>query len=239
MLKIFALFWCLMPLILNAAETTESSAGGWKGEGELGFISTSGNTDSRNLNTSLSLTYEAGRWKHAFSLVTLQAEADGIESANSIVFKERSEYSLDEQSYGFGQARHEQDEFSGYDYQASIAFGLGSRFIDSDKHLLDASAGLGYRQLKDNMTRETESGPIITGDLIYEYHISETATFIEILLLEIGEDNTFTQSETALRTRINSSLSAKFSYLVKHNSDVPAGSDKKDSTIAVSLVYGF
>jgi putative salt-induced outer membrane protein len=229
----------MTPLVLNAAENIVSDKMGWKGEGELGFTSTTGNTDSSNLNTSLGLTHETDLWKHVISLETLLAEADGVKSADSLVLKERSEYSLDQASYAFGQARYEKDEFSGYDYQASIVFGVGSRFIDSDTQLLDASAGLGYRQIKDSTSNDSDSGVIITTDLVYEYKISKTATFIEKVLLESGDNNTFFESETALRTRINGNLSAKISYLLKRNSDVPQDIDKTDSVVSVSLVYGF
>ena len=79
----------------------------------------------------------------------------------------------------------------------------------------------------------------MSSDLIYAYKISETATFRETALIEVGEDNTFLQSETALSTQINGTLSAKISYLVKHNTDVPADVEETDEIVTISLVYGF
>lgn len=80
---------------------------------------------------------------------------------------------------------------------------------------------------------------IVGADLLYEYQISETAALTERLLLEAGEDNIYSESETALRARINGVLSARLSYLVKHNSDVAAGQDRSDRFVTVSLVYSF
>jgi putative salt-induced outer membrane protein len=107
-------------LILNAADSTESDPGVWKGVGELGYTSTSGNSDSENLNASLGISREIEKWKHSASLRTIQAESEGETSADSLVFKGRSEYAFGEKSYMFGKLRYEDDEFSGYDYQTSV-----------------------------------------------------------------------------------------------------------------------
>lgn len=239
MIKKLLLIWCLLPLILNAADSTESDPGVWKGVGELGYTSTSGNSDSENLNASLGISREIEKWKHSASLRTIQAESEGETSADSLVFKGRSEYAFGEKSYMFGKLRYEDDEFSGYDYQTSVSFGVGSRFIEDEKQLLDASAGLGYRTIKDSATKDTEDEAIVTADLIYEYKISETATFRETILIESGDENTYSESDTSLTFRIVGNLAAKISYLVKRNSEVPPDIDKTDEITTVSLVYDF
>lgn len=239
MLKQLLLFFCLLPLVVSAADDTEGSAVEWKGEGELGFTSISGNSDSESLNASLALSRQIERWKHAVSLELIKSEADNTTSADSLVFRERSEYSLGERSYAFGQLRYEDDEFSGYDYQASISVGAGKRFVESGQHLFDASAGVGYRGIKDSTTGDSDEEAIIVADAIYEYKISQTATFAQSLAVESGDENTYSESNSALKTKINGNLAAKVSYLVKHNSDVPPGIDKTDEIFTVSLVYGF
>ena len=230
---------CLLIIFPAAAQEQAGDAGVWSGEGALGFTSTSGNTDSENLNAGLKIARQHEKWKHSLSLDAIRNETDDEKSADRWTLKERSEYALSEKSYAFGQARYEEDEFSGFDYQGSLVAGLGSRFIENDQHLLDLSAGLGYRRSKESESGDTEDGSILTSDLIYEYKISETAIFSETALIEYGSDNTFLQSETALRNKINDSLSSKLSYLVKRNSDVPDGVEKTDKIFTISLVYGF
>jgi len=56
MLKKLALILLLVPLVLNAADEVEPTPSGWKGEGELGFTSTSGNSDTENLNARLAFS---------------------------------------------------------------------------------------------------------------------------------------------------------------------------------------
>jgi len=229
----------LFPLLLNAAENTEPDEAVWKGEGELGYTATSGNTDSENLNASLGVSRQANKWKHAASIASIRSETDDEVSADSLVLKEKSEYALSEKSYAFGQLRYEDDEFSGYERQTSVSFGAGSRFVETERHLLDLSAGLGYRSLKESGTGdETEEG-IVTANLNYEYKISESATFSEAITVESGDENTFVESATSLKAKIDGNLATKISYLVKHNSDVPDGTDKSDEIVTVSLVYGF
>jgi putative salt-induced outer membrane protein len=230
----------MLPVLsIATAQDPQSNAGEWSGEGALGFTSTSGNTDSENLNASLKASLQKMKWKHSASIEAIRNETDNETSADWWAVRGRSEYSLSEKSYSFGQARYEEDKFSGYEYQGSISFGLGSRFIDNGAHLLDLSAGVGYRSIKDNESGETTDEGILNADLKYQYKISESSTFSELAFIESGEENTYAQSETALTSVISGKLSSKISYLVKHNSDVPPDIEKTDKIFSISLVYGF
>lgn len=239
MLRKLLLIVFFIPLVSIAADNVEVEQGVWKGEGELGFTSTSGNTDSESLNARLGIAREEGKWTHAASLRAIKNTTDDETTADSLLFTEKSEYKLGEKSYAFGQLRYEDDEFSGYDYQASLSFGLGSRFIENERHLLDASAGLGYRGIKDSETGDSEEDAIVTGEVNYAYKISETATFTQKFYVESGDENTYSESDTGLKMQIAGNLASKISYLVKRNSEVPDGIDKTDKIFTVSLVYGF
>lgn len=239
MVKKLALMLLLFPLVSIAADEAEPTVGGWKGEGALGFTSTSGNSDTENLNARLAVSRESDQWRHTASLDSIKNETDDETSADSQVLKGRSEYKFGEKSYTFGQLRLEDDEFSGFEYQRTLTFGVGSRFIENDKHLLDASIGLGYRSLKDRETGDTEEDNIVTADVKYEYKISETTTFNQAILIEDGDENTYTESDTSLKMKIEGNLAAKLSYLLKRNSEVPSGIDKSDKITTVSLVYAF
>ena len=104
----------------NGADKADGEQGVWKGEGELGFTSTSGNTDSENLNARLGIAREEGNWKHAADLRAIKNTTDDDTTADSLLFKEKSEYKFGEKSYAFGQLRYEDDEFSGYDLYLNL-----------------------------------------------------------------------------------------------------------------------
>jgi len=230
---------CLLSLLSFAVEAQDAEKGVWTGQGELGFTSTSGNTDSQNLNARLSLSRQIQQWKHGASIDVLQAKTDGIKSADSREFRWRSEYGFGEKSYAYGQARFQQDKFAGYDHVTSLVAGLGSRFVETERHLLDLSAGVGYRDTKDSEFGVTTNNAIVASDLAYQYRISDTATFDQTILLEAGEDNTYVQSDTALRARIYDKLSSKIGYQIKHNTDVTPSIKNTDRIVTVALVYDF
>ena len=60
---------------------------------------------------------------------------------------------------------------------------------------------------------------------------------------KIGESsdfsNRFTESVTELRAQLIGSLAMVASYTIRHNSDVPIGTEKRDTRTAVSLQYDF
>ena len=58
-------------------------------------------------------------------------------------------------------------------------------------------------------------------------------------MIEQGDDNRYTESTSALKTRIVGNLALVLSYVIKNNSDVPVGIEKTDRFTAISLEYGF
>ena len=233
-------FTCaLLSLHIQAANDETATEKIWKGEGELGFTSVSGNSDAENLNARLGIAVESGAWKHAGSIEAVRAETDGETSADYLRLREKSEYSIGEHSYIYGQFRYEDDEFSGYEYRTSLIVGIGQRLIDLETRRLDISAGIGSRHSEESESGDRIDEGILSGELFYEQKVGDNARFIEKILLETGDENTYFESETALSTKISDSLAAKVSYLVKRNSSPPPDTEKIDRITTVSLVYGF
>ena len=48
----------------SAGETEEE--GPWSGSASLGYLSTSGNTETTSYNTSLAIAYAVNQWTHTF-----------------------------------------------------------------------------------------------------------------------------------------------------------------------------
>lgn len=225
-------------LLSTSLLTAPAYAGDWTGEGEFGFTSTSGNTDSQSLNAKLGIGKKSGQWDHNAKVEALQSSNSGVDSAEVFVFTEKSEYRFAEKTFAYGKLRHEEDRFSGFDHQSVVSAGAGHVFIEGGKNVLEASAGIGYRDSEtDTGIKEQEA--VFDGELKYTYKISETSEFNQNILLESGDSNTYTKSETFLKLVVVGNLGAKFSYEVKNNSDVPAGTDKTDTITTVTLVYSF
>ncbi len=225
-------------IVLSTAQ-----AGEFKGEGGLGLTMTGGNSDTQNINGSLAAKYVTGKFTNNFSLTTNQSEstdAAGVttETADSLKYGYKLDYALDDKSYLWGSYTNDSNEFAGYDTQTAMTAGYGRTFIKNDKTLFTGEIGLGTKDTEFNGSSSDES--ITHLALNYENKLSETTQFIQKVLFQIGDDNDYTESFSAIKVAMDKKLALQFSYLLKKNSDiVGANGDDTDTTTAVTVVYGF
>jgi putative salt-induced outer membrane protein len=104
--------------------------------------------------------------------------------------------------------------------------------------VLSADLGLGARQSEDQLGVDTDE-VIYTVGADYTWNFSETAKFQQTLAFEVGEENTFSESVSSITTTLIGALSLVASHTIRHNSDVPIGTEKRDTRTAVSLQYDF
>jgi len=209
------------------------------GSASLGYLSTNGNTDSTNANGSFKVTWDLdGPWKHDWTALLISARTNGVTTAESYAAGYKAQRDFSETSYLFFSGDWREDLFSGFDRQVSEAVGYGRHLIDSEKHMLALEGGAGARQ-SDVTTGEELNEAIVRGGLDYLFKISETSEFSQKLLIEQGEDNRYTQSTSALKTRVVGAIALVFSYVIKSNSDVPVGIEKTDRFTSLALEYAF
>lgn len=210
----------------------------WAGKASLGYLSTSGNTNTTSYNTAFDVSYTRNKWKHMFAGMANGSEEGDAATAEAYQALWKSDYNFSESNYAFGQLNWRKDRFSGVPQQFSQSVGYGRRIIDNPKHLLTGEIGVGHRSsdLSDNTT---ESGAIGTLAADYRWAFSETSNFEQGLAIESGSDNTFLQSVSAVRARLIGDFAIVFSYTIRHNTDVPAGSEKTDRFTAISVELAF
>jgi len=226
------------PFVAAQEEEAESP---WAGKATLGYLATSGNTDNSTLNSSFEISYTTGDWKHLFGARAINATEDETTTAEAYEANWKSERSLSEHNYLFGQLDWRSDRFGGYDKQFSQTIGYGRRLIDKEKHKLNVEIGAGARQ-SDLADGTEESETVIRGGLGYLWQISETAAFTQDFKVESGDANTYSESKTALSAQLVGNLALVASYTIKHNSDVPVALpplEKTDTYTALSLEYAF
>lgn len=216
----------------------EEKAAAWSGEAALGFVMTSGNTDTQSVNAKAKAVNERDMWRHSASLEALNTEDKSVTTAERYLVTGQTNYKFKPRHYIFGLASYEDDRFSGYDWRATEAAGYGYRAIEEPDLILDLEGGPGARQSRlDDGTRDNEGMVRLAGNL--DWKVSDTTNFTEVLTSDVGQDVTISKSVTGLKTQINGSLSMKIAYTVKHTSDVPVDVKKVDRETAVMLVYGF
>jgi len=220
-----------------AEATTEKSL--WKASAELGFVSTTGNTETETLNAKAKASTDREKWRHEAEVTSLNSSDATTTTAQKFTLSGKSDYKLEgDKNFIFGTVAYENEKFSGYEYRVTEAIGYGRRIIEDDTHTLDLEIGPGARQSKlDN--GDTESEALIRAAAIFDWTISKTSKFGEELTVEAGEDVTVTKSVTSLSSQIEGNLSMKVTFTYKNTSDVPVGVDETDTETAVTLVYNF
>lgn len=234
---------CATLILLSGAALSQAGSEAeeespWSGSASLGFLSTSGNTDSTSYNAAFGIAYTQNQWVHAFDAAALGAEQTDVSTAEAYQAGWKSTYDFSEHNYLFGLVNWRKDRFSGVDQQISEAIGYGRRIIDTPKHLLNAELGVGHRSA-DLSDGTSESGVVGRAAVEYKWTFSETAAFEQTVSVESGSDNAFTESISALRARLLGDLAVVFSYTLRNNSDVPAGTVNTDKFTAISLEYAF
>ena len=116
--------------------------------------------------------------------------------------------------------------------------GYGRRIIETDIHKLNVEVGAGARQSELQFGGD-ENETIFTAGGFYNWTLSESTDFTQNLTTEIGGENTYFESYTALSARLVGNLALVASYTVKHNTDVPPLIEETDTYTALSLEYTF
>jgi len=205
----------------------------------LGYLSTSGNTESTNGNASLKVAWDLdGPWQHNWTALAINARTNGVTTAEAYAAGYKGTRDFSATSYLFASGDWRQDRFSGYDKQVTEAVGYGRRLLDTPRHMLALEGGVGAKQ-SDLITGEELDEAIIRGGLDYLLTLSENASFNQKVLIEQGDENRYMESTSALKTRIVGNLALVLSYVIKNNSDVPLGIEETDRFTALSLEYGF
>jgi len=117
-------FFLLSALTLSCAQalsseaTSESpkaaqpSTANWAGSAELGFIETSGNSDTQSLNGKFDISREKDALKTALKTEALTSKENGNASKEKYTSEIKVDYSLDEFDYLTSTFNYEDDRFS-------------------------------------------------------------------------------------------------------------------------------
>ena len=115
---------------VSAADDAEKKAKSpWKSSVELGFIKTTGNTETQTTALKADAVYEVEKWRHTAHAEGYGQESEDATTGESVVSAERyelsgkSDYKFSELDYAFGQIKLKKDRFSGFEYENSLSVG--------------------------------------------------------------------------------------------------------------------
>jgi putative salt-induced outer membrane protein len=225
----------------------------WTGKGQIGYLSSHGNTDANSANANIDAFYYHGPWKHEVYLGGLYGKSAGIVSAERWEVREQTNYDFSPKMFVFGSLRDEHDMFSGFHYQATVSTGLGWKVVDTNETKLTTQVGVGYRRLqpetlvKDPNTgavtarirQDSEGNAVATAGLDFLQVLTSTTTLTNKLLVESGSDNTSLHNDLALSVKVSNKIAVSLGYSVQNNSSPPAGLKKLDTIATANIVVSF
>jgi putative salt-induced outer membrane protein YdiY len=229
-----------------AEETTATEiapSADWAGNAELGFIQTSGNSDTQSFNGKFNVSRELKPLKTAFKFEALTSEESGDPSKEKYYSEFKLDYSLGEFDYFTSLLSYEDDRFNGYQYQSTLSVGYGYRAWHDEQGKLDLEVGPGYRrnalEARNDKGEKIEEEAVGRFALNLEVKLSDSAKFTEVFTVEGGDSNVVYKSDMGLQSTLIGALAMKINYQVKHTDEVPEGTKNTDSLVGVTLVYSF
>lgn len=234
----------LVFLLAGTAVATDKPFGG---EGEVGMMITTGNSDTESVNGKIGITYETERLINAADFQALYKsekteDEDGVRrslaSAQKHEASAKTGYKFTENDYAFIRGAYLNDRFSGYRYQNTASIGYGRKLITGDRVNLSVELGPGYRHEKLR-TGGSEEEAIVRASGPFSLKLTEGTAFEQELSVETGDDKTVTRSVSAIKAQIIGALAMKLSYTIDRQSKVPADTDKTNTETSLALVYGF
>ncbi|MFT5660759.1 MAG: putative salt-induced outer membrane protein [Sulfurimonas sp.] len=209
---------------------------------ELGFISTSGNTDTTNYNLDLSVKKN---WdKHVFALTFdgQYADDNGIETKNKFFSELSYDYEFTERFAFNYLVGYKDDKFSGYNYQSYTGPGIKYKAIKEENHNLSLEGNILYSQDELELTSKTSNYGSFRAKGVYEWQILENLKFAQDLSYRTeleDSNNYFVYSKTAFISKISDIFSFGINYKIDYVNAPPASTQHSDKTLTANLIADY
>ncbi|MFT4671369.1 MAG: putative salt-induced outer membrane protein [Pseudohongiellaceae bacterium] len=205
---------------------------------ELGIIQTTGNTEDESFKVKGGVELVKDAWDYAWSVDAFRSSRQNQLTAQRFYTIGSADYQLSEVSFVEGRLAYEDDRFSGYDSQTDASINYGRSLLTNiDNMNLNITTGIGLRRSLSEQENFDEVILRLAGD--YKWDVSENALFNQLLSAEAGDQTSIYRLESSIETNIVENLSLKFTFNVKHQSEVPIGREKTDTATSVTLVMNF
>lgn len=224
-----------------AAEAEIRSAGlldNWSGEGQIGAFRSTGNSSNTGLTAGLSLERTGIKWRHKLTALADFQRTNGVTTREQFLAAYEPNYQINDRLFAYALGQYERDRFQGFSSRLTASGGLGYRVIETDAMQLSVKAGPAYRKTSF-IPNGSESSIAGLAAADFDWKVSDTIKLTQDASALIASDNSTYVSNTGLEAALGSSLTARVSYLVEHDTNPPAGAIKTDTLTRFTLIYGF
>jgi len=227
--------------LASAVALAEETDKVWSGDMELGYVSISGNSDETSIKGKIDVNRDLDIWRYNIHLESLVTQSDDQRTAEKYFLSNRLGRDYNKTDYLFAYGSYDEDQFSGFDYQATAALGWGRKLLDDALMQWDVEVGPGYRQsqVRDNSIADDEGEGIVRVFTKFNWQFTDTAQFSQSLNVESGSSSTISKSDSTLKVKINGSMSLKLFHSIKYSDDVPPGSKHADTETGATFTYSF
>jgi putative salt-induced outer membrane protein len=235
----------------SAKEAAIRSAGllqNWSGKGEFGAFRATGNASDTGITTGITVDRQGIDWRHKLTARVDYQRSNGVTTREQYLARYEPNVNISDRFYVYALAQYERDRFQGFSGRYAVSGGLGFQALKRDDIQLSLKVGPAYRvtQFVDGREDSRIAGLIgldfdwdITDRLKLTQDTNAVAETGGSALAIIDSQNTTLDLITGLNAKINSSLSARFSYAVEYNSNPPPGAVQTDTLSRVTLIYDF
>jgi putative salt-induced outer membrane protein len=245
MIKKIALSTVLATSLLVAAEADLKKENTLVTHTELGYVQTTGNTDTKTFNLDSKIKKTWAPHILTFVFDGQYAEDSDIESKNKFFVELEYDYEFTDRFAFDYLVGYKKDKFSNFDYQFYTGPGAKYKAIMTDVHNLSVEGNILYsldQQIDNaNVSYDSEDYASLRLKGVYEWKITDTVKFGEeaSYRVDLSEtQNYFIYSKTNLTAKISDIFSAGISYKVDYVNE-PGEKKKTDSTFTVGLIIDY
>jgi len=237
---LFSLYCVAAPARAGDETKSDSQPKALNGGISLGWVQTSGNTDTQTFNTKGNLLYKRDRYRVSLAGQYVYAENEGVTTAEKVDVNNRWELRLNS-FFSFWDIKYYRNPFQKYDYRLSTGPGLGYYFYKTEKTYLSASYYVHAHQ--DHITGVDEKYLGYTVHNVeqrFRRRISEGLKLREKIIYSLTDrqdGDYFIDFEVSLKNKLTKHLALEISYEADYqNKPVDPTVKRLDTTVSTYLV---
>lgn len=208
---------------------------------DVGYVSTTGNTEISALNLGEKLVLRSGRWEHRQGFGSVYASQDGKQTSNLIFTNWRSDWTFRPRLSLFGYVGFDRNEFAGISRRFEEAVGLSAKLVTLPNDQWTVEAGLALNQQRAT-TGSTLDFSSVRSATTFKHLFSAHAYFLQLVeylpSLEDGPDYRI-NSESAIVAPLSEHIAMKAGYVVRFDNLPEAGRRKNDRILTSGLQFNW
>jgi len=231
----------LLALALPTAAVAQDAPKPREFTADVGYVSTTGNTEVSTFNLGEKLILRAGRWEHRQQFGSVYASQDGEQTSNLLFTSWRSDWKFHPRLALFGYVGFDRNAFAGISRRFEEALGVSAALLKSTRDTWTLEAGLAMNQQRatDGSTIDFAS---VRSATVFRHHFSKAAYLqqaVEFLpSLDVAEDYRM-NSETALVAPLSAHMAMKLGYVVRFDNLPEPGRRKHDRIFTSGLQFNW